>query len=174
MAADSRESNVEFPAAESPRSAQWFARRTTEADERAVDKLLAKLEIERERLTLSQIAVLREYCRNRRLARWSFVCMIPLLGLFVYTVGVALPQLIWQLYSSPPGGFLGLDGSDGSPDSKQASEIAIRTLMMTGAMAGATVVSGVYALLILASNWLGGWHRRALLEFLKVTMTEEE
>ncbi len=43
MAADSRESNVEFPAAESRRSARWFTRRTTEADERAIDKLLAKL-----------------------------------------------------------------------------------------------------------------------------------
>ena len=149
--------------------------RTGTKDEAALERFLARHGIGGDRLSADQLTVLLSHCRRNRLAKWALVPWPALAAILLYMATTVLPQQFTRICISFAPTHPVIIGS--ATDTKKEFvpepehvEQYTKMVMTFGGMAGILGTMGLFMLVqapILL--WVGGGHRRALIEFLKVT-----
>ena len=146
--------------------------RTNEKDQAALDRFLKRHGIAPDRLSQSQMSVLRSYCRKRRMFKWSGIAMLVVAGLQIYAAVVFLPATTVPFSADlMPTHLVVIDSATDSrkdlPPDPERQKRYVQMVMMIGAMAGAAGALGVLMLGQAIVLLCGGRHQRALIDFLR-------
>ena len=146
--------------------------RTNEKDQAALDRFLKRHGIAPDRLSQSQMSVLRSYCRKRRLAMWSVIPVFIVAALMIYTAVVFFPAASVALFADMmPKHWVIIDPATDSkkeltPDPEHQKRY-VQMVMMVGASAGAMGTVALFMLVQAIAQIRGGWHRKALIDCLE-------
>jgi hypothetical protein len=149
--------------------------RTGRRDEAALDRFLTRCGIRRDDLSAGQIAVLRSYCRTRRLAAWLLIPAVIFSAIVIHCA-VAFPRGAIEAYVAlSPERVIIVDTAKNTrkeltPD-PETRRLQVQALMMTGAMFAMLGGMGLLIPVAAAGRLLPNYDRRTLMNFLKARKT---
>ncbi len=146
-------------------------------DDISLDLFLKRHEIAREKLSPSQLGILRFYCRNQRLNKWAAVLLVAVAALALYTAVVLVPKKCVRSFAdSTPTRVVIIDSvADTKKEivpEPETLRLHVQNVMIIGAMAGMIGTMGLFLLAQAISLLLGNLHRKALIDFMKATDNE--
>jgi hypothetical protein len=150
--------------------------RTNPRDAAALGAFLGKCKLGRERLSADQLGILRSYCRERRLMKWTMI-PVALFGFWLlYVAIVFLPRTCTRTFTGSifvPERVVIVDKASGSrkeltPDPEQ-QRLVVLNLLILGSMAGITGATGYFLFLTVVVAACGNRDRRALIRFLQAS-----
>ena len=145
--------------------------RPTPHDEAALDAFLRKCGVERGRLSVAQLGVLRSYCRTRRQAKSGVLLAIAAALLMICSAIVFSKNSVPMLSDLAPTRLVVVDTArnkqkETSPD-LETQRLHVQVVMMVGTQAGMMGAMGLFLLVQAISLLWGTPERRVLIDFTK-------
>ncbi|PHS03171.1 MAG: hypothetical protein COA78_18935 [Blastopirellula sp.] len=146
-------------------------KRINKRDEGALDRLLKRNKINRDRLSSGQIDILRKHCRYHRWGKWAAVPVCVLAATVVYAGLVVFPNNLISGFADMSQTHLIIYSATGTrkevlPD-PELQKLQVQAIMQFGTGFGITAGMGLFGLFWPMMLLLGNWHNRALIKFLQ-------
>ena len=145
-------------------------------DEAALDRFLARCGVDRDDLSSGQVAVLRSYCRTRRLTRWLLIPALAFSALAIYGATVALPRRAIETFAHfSPQRIVVVDLAKSTGKELAADPESLRSqvqiAMIGGMMICMLATLALFIPFVTVGRLLPSDERRTLMEFLKAGKT---